>query len=219
MLQAGYLQQKKRSPTGLALVVLAHAGVLGALMLVKGPDIMKAITKTEVTLIEAERPPPPEPPPPQPEQRQQLPQDRITSVPPLIDRVIQGPVVPPLPPLPPQPPQLPRDPVVRQTEPPPPRMPPQRARANLGSYFTTDDYPAAALRAEAEGRTSFSLTIGPDGRVTNCTVTGSSGNSALDGATCRILRSRARYTPARDQNRNPISGQDRGSVTWRLPSE
>ena len=128
--------------------------------------------------------------------------------------------MPPLPPLPPQPPRPPQDPVVIRADPPAPRIsPPQRARANLGSYFSTDDYPAAALRAEAEGTTRFSLAIGPDGRVTNCTVTGSSGNSALDSATCRILRSRARYTPARDQNRNPTSGQDRGSVTWRLPSE
>jgi protein TonB len=104
--------------------------------------------------------------------------------------------------------------------PPPPRVvPPQRARANLNSYFSADDYPAAALRGNDQGTTGFSLTIGPSGRVEACSVTSSSGSAALDQATCRILRSRARYTPARDQNGNPTSGRDSGRVTWRLPAD
>lgn len=218
MPDAGFLEQKRARPTSLALVVLAHAGVLGALMLAKGPDFIDAITKTRVTLIDAQHPPPPEPPPPQPDRRQSA-QERLTSAPPLIERVIAGPIVPDLPPVPLDPPRLPPlDPVVHADPPTPRLVAPQRARANLGSYFSTDDYPAAALRAEAEGTTRFALTIGPDGRVTNCTVTGSSGNSALDSATCRILRGRARYRPARDQNDNPASGADRGSITWRLPA-
>jgi protein TonB len=98
-------------------------------------------------------------------------------------------------------------------------VPPQRARANLNSYFSADDYPAAALRGNDQGTTGFSLTIGANGRVEACSVTSSSGSAALDQATCRILRSRARYTPARDQNGNPTSGRDSGRVTWRLPSE
>jgi TonB family protein len=96
---------------------------------------------------------------------------------------------------------------------------PQRARANFNSYFSTDDYPAAALRGNDQGTTGFSLTIGPNGRVTACNVTSSSGSSALDQATCRILRSRARYTPARDSSGNPTSGSDSGRITWRLPTD
>jgi protein TonB len=104
--------------------------------------------------------------------------------------------------------------------PPPPRIvQPVRARANLTSYFSDDDYPPSALRAEEQGTTGFRLTIGPDGRVSACEVTSSSGSSALDQATCRILRSRARYTPARDQNGNPTSGTDQARVQWRLPPE
>ena len=98
-------------------------------------------------------------------------------------------------------------------------IPPQRARANLNSYFSGDDYPAAALRGNDEGSTGFRLTIGPNGRVTDCQVTASSGSAALDQATCRILRSRARYTPARDTSGNPTSGTDSGRVTWRLPAD
>ena len=40
MQAAGFLEQKRRSPTGFALVVLAHAGALGALALIKAPEIV-----------------------------------------------------------------------------------------------------------------------------------------------------------------------------------
>jgi periplasmic protein TonB len=221
MQEAGFFAQKRSSPTGLALVVLAHAAVLGALVLVKGPEVFGDFTQTRVRLIPLPQDPPPEPPPPRPDEPRPAPIERMTSVPVPILRPIAGPVTPPLPPLPPtyDPPGnvIARDPPVA---PPTPRVSrPQRARANLGGYFSTDDYPAAAIRVEAEGTTRFTLAIGANGRVTSCTVTGSSGNSALDAATCRILRARARYTPARDQHENPVSGQDSGSVTWRLPAE
>lgn len=94
---------------------------------------------------------------------------------------------------------------------------PTRARANLNSYFSVDDYPAAALRGNEQGTTGFRLNIGPNGRVTECSVTSSSGSTALDEATCRIIMSRARYTPARDSAGNPTGSSDSGRVTWRLP--
>jgi len=220
MQEAGFFAQKRRSPIGLSGVILAHAAVLGALVLIKGPQIIRndpVITK--INPIEIPQDPPPEP---QVEPRNDpapRPIERMTTVLPPIERPILGPITPPSPPQPPDP--LPPLELASRTEfpPAPSTVPPQRARANLGAYFSTDDYPAAAIRAEAEGTTRFTLAIGPDGRVTGCSVTGSSGNSALDNATCRILRGRARYAAARDRNGHPISGQDRGSVTWRLPSE
>ncbi|MEA3011912.1 MAG: periplasmic protein TonB [Sphingomonadales bacterium] len=174
---------------------------------------------TVVDVKEAPPPPPEEPPPPPPDQPTSPP---VTA--------IETPIMRAQPTAPPAIPQLPRPPAplplppapVQQPPPPPPPPPasrPQRARANLNSYFSTDDYPAAALRGNDQGTTGFSLTIGPNGRVTACNVTSSSGSSALDQATCRILRSRARYTPARGSDGNPTSGTDAGRVTWRLPAD
>lgn len=91
-----------------------------------------------------------------------------------------------------------------------------RARTNLSSYVSDDDYPASALRNREEGRVSFRLAVGPDGRVAECVVTSSSGSAALDDATCRIMRSRARFTPARDSRGNPIADTVSSWVTWRL---
>ena len=95
---------------------------------------------------------------------------------------------------------------------------PPRARAQLSALFHREDYPATALRAGEQGTVGFTLAIGPDGRVHGCTITRSSGSSWLDSTTCRILRSRARYTPARDSNGNPAPGEDRGVHVWRLPA-
>jgi TonB family protein len=90
-------------------------------------------------------------------------------------------------------------------------------RANLASYISDADYPASAIRANEQGMVSFHLTIGADGRVTECTITTSSGSAALDEATCRILRSRARFTPARDDQGNPTTGHADNRIRWSLP--
>ena len=83
--------------------------------------------------------------------------------------------------------------------------------------FTDDDYPAGALRGEHQGLVRFRLEIGPDGRVSNCTIRSSSGSSSLDERTCRILRTRSRFVPARDSEGHPVPDTRDGEVTWRLP--
>ncbi len=97
--------------------------------------------------------------------------------------------------------------------------PPQRAvpRAPLASYVSRDDYPASAMSRGEQGTVRFGLDSGPDGRVTGCTIVISSGSSALDNVTCRIMRSRARFTPARDARGQAVGDAGRGSLAWFLP--
>ncbi|HEX2764537.1 MAG TPA: energy transducer TonB, partial [Allosphingosinicella sp.] len=108
-----------------------------------------------------------------------------------------------------------------ETPPPPPpeprRVEPARARANLASYVSDADYPGGAIRAEEQGITRFRLGVGPDGRVTQCTVTQSSGSSALDSTTCRLMKSRARFTPARDSSGKPTADSVSSAIKWVLP--
>jgi protein TonB len=99
------------------------------------------------------------------------------------------------------------------------KVQPAKARANLASYITDDDYPQDAIRNEQQGTTGFRLDVGPDGRVTNCTVTSSSGSSALDNTTCRLLRSRARFTPATDSSGGKTSDSVTGRIRWQLPED
>jgi TonB family protein len=105
--------------------------------------------------------------------------------------------------------------------PPTPAPPsPPAARPSTGwppySILSDDDYPAAAIRAEEQGRVLYRITIGADGRVSDCTIAGSSGSAALDGATCRIMRSRARFAAARDSEGRPVPDVRTGEITWRL---
>jgi TonB family protein len=102
--------------------------------------------------------------------------------------------------------------------PAPPASGPARARApNLATYLSAADYPAAALRNNEQGRVAFTLDIGPNGRVTNCSIRESSGSATLDSTTCRIMRSRARYTPARDARGVAVADRHQSAVTWVLP--
>ena len=75
------------------------------------------------------------------------------------------------------------------------------------------------MMAGAEGRVSVSVSVGADGGVTGCRVTASSRSAALDEGTCRVLRERARYTPARDAAGQAVADTVAEQVTWALPNE
>lgn len=94
-----------------------------------------------------------------------------------------------------------------------------RARSNLANFVSADDYPAEALHRREQGVTEFRLTVGPDGLVRDCAITGSSGSATLDAATCRIYRSRGRFTPARDATGQPATDTVESRLRWTLPNQ
>jgi protein TonB len=63
----------------------------------------------------------------------------------------------------------------------------------------------------------FAVDVGPSGRVMGCAITRSSGSAALDSATCRLIQSRARFTPALDAGGAPVSDKVAGRISWVLP--
>ncbi len=85
--------------------------------------------------------------------------------------------------------------------------------------MSTDDYPPSALRNNEAGTVSFKLDIGADGRVTNCSVTNSSGFADLDQTACRLLIRRARFTPAKDTAGNGIPATYSSRFTWQIPKD
>ena len=93
---------------------------------------------------------------------------------------------------------------------------PQRPGGSLASYFTVGDYPAEARRKREQGTVGFRIAIGPDGRVAACDVTASSGSASLDETTCRLVRQRVRFTPARDAQGRPTGDSKDLEVVWRL---
>jgi len=182
-------------------------------------NVIKKTAQDLKTFNVEEPPPPPDEPPPPPKDMPKVPPPpmtppplvRLNTTPPPI-AVVESPVIPPVAP-----------PVYAPPAPPPPPAPAhkvqsaQSAKGDLRTLFGEDDYPPSALSAGAEGTARAQLTIGPDGRVTNCNLIQSSGNGSLDSATCNILRRRAKFTPARDSNGQPTSDTiTTPPITWKL---
>lgn len=90
-------------------------------------------------------------------------------------------------------------------------------RGNQGDWFPQDSYPAAARREGVEGRVSVTVSIGPNGRVTDCRVLSGSGNADLDATTCRLATRNGRFTPARDADGQPVASSfTLRNVRWTL---
>ncbi len=89
-----------------------------------------------------------------------------------------------------------------------------RARKIAGE-ITQRDYPEGLPRRTGvrEQVTAFYIVL-PTGRVTNCKVAQSSGNPALDDATCRLIKERFRYTPAHNAAGEAVFDQTGWEQRW-----
>ncbi len=122
---------------------------------------------------------------------------------------------------------LPTAPLIDVQPPPPPRpvipgpnlsgpLPANRRATPIMSqnWISGLDFPVQ--EHPAEGRVQYTVAVGIDGRVSNCSIVSSSGSALLDEATCNVVSRRARFDPATDQNSNPIEGSYTGSVNWQI---
>ncbi len=206
------------------LVVLLHAFLGYAFVTGLAYEaVQKAKEKLNVIDVKEEEPPEEEEPSPEPDKQIEPP---VAAPPPLVKTVSPPQTVtttatpppyvpmtptaaPPAPSAPPPPPPPPPPPVAKRPNPIP--------KGNPGNWANTSDYPSRALAQEREGTTRFSVTVGPDGRVQSCSITGSSGHGDLDDATCKNIQRRARFEPALDGNGNPTTGRWGSSVRWVIP--
>lgn len=220
MTEAGYFQSRTISPSAIAIVVALHAGLIATVMLARVQATM-AIKPGPIILKSYPLPkdPPPvrkTPKPPIPQQPQH--ESRIDQIPPIVD--MARPTNPPIDPGPPivNPPETTRAGTSDIPLPQPPTI--ERAASAKGdvrALITADDYPSSAVRNEETGSLRAKLMIAANGRVADCSIVQSSGSQALDNATCKILRSRARFTPALDSNGLPTAGSYvTPTITWQL---
>ena len=92
----------------------------------------------------------------------------------------------------------------------------ERPKGNLQGLLRPDDYPQAAIDSNASGRVDVRLRIEADGRISDCSILESSGNTALDKQTCALIVKRARYAPALGHDGKPIWTFTFATVTWML---
>jgi len=202
--------------TALIIVALIHVVVGYALVTGLAYSAAKQILKKVTTVDVKEEEKPKEPPPPPPKVVAPPP---VVVPPPKVNVAVSAPVIDVVPVAPPPPPPVLVPPA--PAAPPPPRFTPKGAapKGNPGNWATANDYPSRALREEREGTTGFRVTVGPDGRVTDCQITSSSGSPDLDQTACDKIRQRARFTPATDGEGNPTSGTYSNRVRWVIPKD
>ena len=219
-----YADQGMSTNRVIAIVIVALIHLVVGYALVTGLAYSAAQKLVErVTTVDIEEPEPEpeeEPPPPEPDT---APPPPVAPPPPMNISVSPPPiqvqtVIPPPAPVarivpPPAPPAPP---------PPPPPPPPSQARGvepqNQASWARRiqENYPSRAQREGTEGTVGVSVTVGPDGRVSACSVTSSSGSSVLDDAACQGMQRYARFRPALNAAGNEVSGQWATRITYRL---
>jgi len=203
--------------TALIIVAILHIIVGYALVTGLAYEAVKKIKERVETFDVKEEKPPEEPPPPPPDQP--VPPPPIVAPPPPITferpaPVLQTVVEPPRVVLPPTvvapPPAPPPPPAVDKSRPARPK--------GQGSWAARiqENYPSAALRKEIEGTVGVRVTVGPDGRVSGCTVSGSSGSGDLDSAACEGMQRYARFEPALDNAGNPTSGSFSTRIVYKI---
>jgi protein TonB len=223
-----YAQKKQiESNRTVAIIIVAIIHAILGYAIVTGLAynvIKKGVEDLKTFNVEEEPPPPPEEPPPPPENVPETPPP-VVSPPPIVRTNIAPP--PPVrtvrdAPPPVITPRAPPAPPPRPPAPPPPPPPPVKkiqaksATGDLQGLFRGDDYPQSALERDEQGSVTVRLTVGTNGRVSNCNVSSSSGSRTLDNTTCRVLRSRARFTPAKDNRGNPTTDTVTQRIRWVL---
>ncbi|QIK79375.1 energy transducer TonB [Sphingomonas piscis] len=96
---------------------------------------------------------------------------------------------------------------------------PPSTPAPIGALFTADDYPSEAKAADEEGTVTTRIDVDAVGRVSGCTVTSSSGSPSLDAETCRLIKERAKFQPAKDERGRKTYGSVVQRITWRLQGD
>ena len=203
------------------IVILLHVFLGYALVTGLAYDAVVSIKeKMTVVDVKEEEPPEEEEPPPEPEKQIEPP---VVSPPPLVRTVTPPPQITTVQNPPPSAPIVPTAAPPAPSAPPPPPPPPVAKRpnplpkGNPGNWANTNDYPSRALQQEREGTTGFRVTVGANGRVTDCQISSSSGHPDLDQATCTNVTRRARFDPALDGSGNPTTGTYSNRVRWQIP--
>lgn len=215
----GFHDRRRISPTGLITIVALHVGVIGAVALAKIDVLIP--DKGPIEVYPVPLPPEPIPPEPKPQPRTDQPKAQpqqksvVDTVPPKVDLSTASEVTFQPGESDPAPPTFPA--ASETIIPPPVIIEAARAKGDVRKLFRPDDYPVAAQQRGESGSLRARLDIAPSGKVERCTVTSSSGSRTLDNAACRILKARARFTPAKDSAGRPTGDSYvTPPITWTL---
>jgi periplasmic protein TonB len=222
--------ERQRNPSrhlvGFGVVVVLHILLAWALMAGLARKIVEVVQPLETKIIEEVKPPPPPPPENLPPPPKNLPPPPSFVPPPEVQ------VTPPPTPQPTitattvEPPPAPMTiaPAPTPEAPPAPAGPRVAARPAIANAQAcapkNEDYPAAAVRANAVGMTRLRFTIDGQGKLAKPPeVVRSAGSSRehrlLDRLAIEKL-SECAFTPGQDENGRPTGGSFDFEYVWKL---
>ena len=85
---------------------------------------------------------------------------------------------------------------------------------NPQNWLTTPDYPSASLDRFLSGKLKFRLDVSEDGRVQGCRILNRNNRDEFAITTCKLVKKRARFDPARDSQGEPTKAYYINSVIW-----
>lgn len=184
-----------------ALIVLGHAGLIGAVMAAKFVYERPNADPTDIVFIDPVKPPPPPPPPSKVEPSEPV-KSTLSKPEPLVPLPpAPGPTTAPTSEVP-----VPSGPVAGTGQLPVPPVPPAAEMVRKGPVFATPadsirpPYPVAMREREREAVLRLRLSIDAGGRVTAVESVGRADPVFLDAARRHILKA-WRYRPATEDGR------------------
>jgi protein TonB len=217
-----YADQEMSGSRVISIVIVALIHLVIGYLLVTGlamSAVKNVVARVTTVDIEEEVPEEEEPPPPPPDQEVAPPPPVSPPAP-----INIAPAPPPIRTVDSIPPPAPPARIVPPPAPPAPAAPPPPSRARAASRDGQNrwaariqaNYPRRAVQREIEGNVGVAVTVDASGRVTQCSVTASSGSDDLDQAACEGMQRYARYNPALDDAGNPTTGRDSMTIVYRL---
>jgi protein TonB len=222
--------QQQRNPgrhvVGIGIVLALHLVLGWALVTGLAQRLVEVIkAPIETKIIEETKPPPPPPPEnlppppkfaPPPPSFVPPPEVNVNPPPTPAPTITTTQVAPPPTPVTVAPAPAPAAPPA----PPPPRVAARPAIGNVGACAPrNEDYPPAAVRAEATGVTKIRFNIGPDGKMLGAEIVKSAGSSRehkqLDRVALAKL-SECSFRAGTDENGRPVGASFDVDYVWKL---
>ena len=224
--------QQYRNPgkhvVGIGVVIVMHLLLAWALMSGLGKQIVDVIkAPIETKIIEEVKPPPPPPPEnlppppkfaPPPPSYVPPPEVQVQPPPTPAPTITTTQVAPP-----PAPVTIAPPPVVAPPAPPAPPAPRRAASPAIANAAAcapkSEDYPPAAIRANAVGTTKVRFAVGPDGKLAGAEVVKSAGPSREHKLLDRVAVSKlseCTFKAGMDENGKPMGASFDVDYVWKL---
>jgi periplasmic protein TonB len=95
----------------------------------------------------------------------------------------------------------------------------QKLEKVAGDINSTRDYPKAGRAAREGHSVTIQMTVGTDGRASNCRVVSPSPDPEADRITCRLAVERFRFRPRTDSRGVPVPGEYKWRQRWWNPRD